>query len=99
MSPSFVVQCPQIIEEAKRALHDALCVIRNLVRDNRIVYGGGASEISCALAVNEAADKVQFRLGVSVMPRFKKKKKGYFEFCFLFLTVPLSGAVRHAGVC
>uniref|UniRef100_A0A3B4B5S4 T-complex protein 1 subunit epsilon n=1 Tax=Periophthalmus magnuspinnatus TaxID=409849 RepID=A0A3B4B5S4_9GOBI len=46
-----------IIEEAKRALHDALCVIRNLVRDNRIVYGGGASEIACALAVNQAADK------------------------------------------
>uniref|UniRef100_A0AAY4AEB8 T-complex protein 1 subunit epsilon n=1 Tax=Denticeps clupeoides TaxID=299321 RepID=A0AAY4AEB8_9TELE len=46
-----------IIEEAKRSLHDALCVIRNLVRDNRIVYGGGASEISCALAVNKAADK------------------------------------------
>ncbi|KAK5622102.1 T-complex protein 1 subunit epsilon [Crenichthys baileyi] len=46
-----------IIEEAKRALHDALCVIRNLVRDNRVVYGGGASEIACALAVNQAADK------------------------------------------
>ncbi|XP_020391216.1 T-complex protein 1 subunit epsilon [Stegostoma tigrinum] len=46
-----------IIEEAKRALHDALCVIRNLVKDNRIVYGGGAAEIACALAVNEAADK------------------------------------------
>lgn len=29
-----------IIEEAKRSLHDALCVVRNLVRDNRIVYGG-----------------------------------------------------------
>ena len=49
----------QIIEEAKRALHDALCVIRNLVRDNRVVYGGGASEIACALAVNKAADKVR----------------------------------------
>lgn len=49
----------QIIEEAKRSLHDALCVIRNLVRDNRIVYGGGAAEISCALAVSEAADKVR----------------------------------------
>uniref|UniRef100_A0A8C7Z3D5 T-complex protein 1 subunit epsilon n=1 Tax=Oryzias sinensis TaxID=183150 RepID=A0A8C7Z3D5_9TELE len=46
-----------IIEEAKRALHDALCVIRNLIRDNRVVYGGGASEIACALAVNRAADK------------------------------------------
>ncbi|XP_016020458.2 T-complex protein 1 subunit epsilon [Rousettus aegyptiacus] len=46
-----------IIEEAKRSLHDALCVIRNLIRDNRVVYGGGAAEISCALAVSEAADK------------------------------------------
>ncbi|CAH2283600.1 T-complex 1 subunit epsilon [Pelobates cultripes] len=46
-----------IVEEAKRSLHDALCVIRNLVRDNRVVYGGGASEISCALAVSQAADK------------------------------------------
>lgn len=48
------------MEEAKRALHDALCVTRNLVKDNRIVYGGGASEIACALAVNEAADKVRY---------------------------------------
>ncbi|XP_057292403.1 T-complex protein 1 subunit epsilon-like [Hydractinia symbiolongicarpus] len=47
-----------IVEEAKRSIHDALCVIRNLVRDNRIVYGGGAAEISCALAVSAEADKV-----------------------------------------
>ncbi|KAM5328895.1 T-complex protein 1 subunit epsilon [Glossophaga mutica] len=46
-----------IIEEAKRSLHDALCVIRNLIRDNRVVYGGGAAEVSCALAVSQAADK------------------------------------------
>merc|ERR1712213_190155 len=48
-----------IIEEAKRSMHDALCVVRNLVRDNRIVYGGGASEISCSLAVSKAADKIK----------------------------------------
>mmetsp|Transcript_15532 Transcript_15532/g.25696 ORF Transcript_15532/g.25696 Transcript_15532/m.25696 type:complete len:537 (-) Transcript_15532:217-1827(-) len=47
-----------IIDEAKRALHDALCVVRNLVRDNRVVYGGGSAEVSCALAVAAAADKV-----------------------------------------
>lgn len=47
-----------IIEEAKRSIHDALCVIRNLVRDNRIVYGGGASEIACSLAVSRSADKI-----------------------------------------
>jgi len=47
-----------IIDEAKRSLHDAICVVRNLVRDNRIVYGGGAAEIACSLAVSQAADEV-----------------------------------------
>ncbi|KAL5394294.1 T-complex protein 1 subunit epsilon [Paraphaeosphaeria minitans] len=46
-----------IIDEAKRSLHDALCVVRNLVRDSRIVYGGGAAEIACSLAVEDAAVK------------------------------------------
>ena len=45
-----------IVEEAKRSLHDAMCVVRNLVRDNRIVYGGGAAEIACSVAVSKAAD-------------------------------------------
>jgi len=47
-----------IIEEAKRSIHDAICVVRNLVRNNKIVYGGGAAEISCAIAVSEEADKI-----------------------------------------
>ncbi|KAJ3416715.1 T-complex protein 1 subunit epsilon [Chytridiales sp. JEL 0842] len=46
-----------IIDEAKRSLHDAICVVRNLVRDNRIVYGGGAAEITAALAVSAVADE------------------------------------------
>merc|ERR1711988_1544793 len=48
-----------IVDEAKRSMHDALCAVRNLVRDNRIVYGGGASEISCSLAVSKEADKIK----------------------------------------
>eukprot|EP00877_Chromochloris_zofingiensis_P009354 jgi/Chrzof1/4672/Cz14g22090.t1 len=47
-----------VLDEVKRSLHDALCVARNLVRDNRIVYGGGSAEISCALAVEGSADTV-----------------------------------------
>jgi len=45
-----------VCAEAERSLHDALCVIRNLVRDNRVTYGGGASEIAMSLAINEVAD-------------------------------------------
>eukprot|EP00002_Diphylleia_rotans_P005187 TRINITY_DN14309_c0_g1_i1.p1 TRINITY_DN14309_c0_g1~~TRINITY_DN14309_c0_g1_i1.p1 ORF type:complete len:539 (+),score=151.96 TRINITY_DN14309_c0_g1_i1:98-1714(+) len=47
-----------VIDEAKRSVHDAMCVARNLIRDNRIVYGGGASDISCSLAISRAADQV-----------------------------------------
>ncbi|KXN84761.1 T-complex protein 1 subunit epsilon [Leucoagaricus sp. SymC.cos] len=47
-----------IVDEAKRALHDAICVARNLVIDNRVVYGGGAAEISSAIAVGKAADEI-----------------------------------------
>merc|ERR1712178_5328 len=48
-----------MVDEAKRSLHDAICVVRNLIRDNRIVYGGGAAEIACSLAVTAAADEVK----------------------------------------
>ncbi|KAI8970832.1 T-complex protein 1 subunit epsilon [Pilobolus umbonatus] len=47
-----------IIDEAKRSLHDAMCAVRNLIRDNRVVYGGGAAEISCSLAVAKVADEI-----------------------------------------
>lgn len=47
-----------ICEEAKRSLHDALCVVRNLIRCNKIVYGGGSVELACALELNSQADLV-----------------------------------------
>ncbi|CCE63836.1 hypothetical protein TPHA_0F03560 [Tetrapisispora phaffii CBS 4417] len=46
-----------IVDEAKRALHDSLCVVRNLVRDSRVVYGGGAAEVTMSIAVSEEADR------------------------------------------
>lgn len=47
-----------ITAEAKRSIHDALCVVRSLIQDSRIVYGGGAAEISCSLAVAREADQL-----------------------------------------
>jgi len=48
-----------IVEEGKRSLHDAMCVVRNLILDNRVVYGGGSAEIACANAINAHADTIQ----------------------------------------
>ncbi len=47
-----------IVDEAKRSLHDAMCVVRNLVKYNRVVYGGGSAEVSCSLAIKKHADTV-----------------------------------------
>ncbi|XP_026742117.1 T-complex protein 1 subunit epsilon [Trichoplusia ni] len=47
-----------IVDEAKRSVHDALCIVRSLVTDSRVVYGGGAAEVSCSLSVARAADKL-----------------------------------------
>ncbi len=46
-----------VVEEGKRSLHDAMCVVRNLIRDNRIVYGGGSAEIACSLRVEQLANE------------------------------------------
>ena len=45
-----------VVDEAIRSLHDAMCAVRNLIRDNRVVYGGGSAEITCAMKILEHAD-------------------------------------------
>lgn len=48
-----------IVEEAIRCMHDALCVVRNLIKDNKIVYGGGSIELACSLKLEEKAEQEQ----------------------------------------
>jgi len=46
-----------VVDEAVRSLHDAMCVTRNLIKDNRIVYGGGSAEMACSIKIAEEAIK------------------------------------------
>ena len=46
-----------IVDEAKRCLHDALCVVRNLIKDSRVVYGGGCAELMSSLEIMKVVDK------------------------------------------
>jgi T-complex protein 1 subunit epsilon len=48
-----------ICDEAKRCLHDAICVVRNMVKNNFVVGGGGATELACSIAVAKEADKIR----------------------------------------
>lgn len=49
----------QMLDEAERSLHDALCVLSQTVQqETATVLGGGASEMLMAVAVQEAAKRV-----------------------------------------
>jgi len=45
----------QIINEAERSLHDALCVMASTVKEPKTTFGGGCSEMLMANAVSDAA--------------------------------------------
>lgn len=42
-----------VIDEADRSLHDALCVVRSLVKKRYLIAGGGAPEAECALRLTQ----------------------------------------------
>lgn len=48
-----------ICDEAKRCIHDALCVVRNMIKNNHVVGGGGSAELACSIAVAKEADKIR----------------------------------------
>ncbi|CAF4172916.1 unnamed protein product [Rotaria sordida] len=47
----------QILDEAERSIHGALCVLSQTVKELRICYGGGAAETLMATAVSQLAEK------------------------------------------
>lgn len=48
-----------VLEEARRSIHDALCTIRNIVREPVVVYGGGSAEIAAGAAVRKTAETIR----------------------------------------
>ncbi|MHA1813494.1 MAG: thermosome subunit beta [Candidatus Thorarchaeota archaeon] len=50
-----------VVDEAERALHDALCVVRNVVEDGTYVAGGGSAEIEIAKRLEAFASEVKGR--------------------------------------
>jgi len=47
----------RIVEEAERAIHDGLCVVRDVIQDPRVVVGGGAAETEVARRLRKYAEK------------------------------------------
>ncbi len=50
-----------VVDEVKRALDDAVSVVRNILQNPKIVYGGGATEIELALRLYKYANSLEGR--------------------------------------
>lgn len=55
-----------IVDEAERSIHDALCVVRNVVKDGNIVYGGGSIEMEIGAHLEKYANSLVGREQIAV---------------------------------
>lgn len=55
-----------IIDEVERAIHDSLCVVRDVVEDQKIVGGGGAPELETAIQLRKFASTLGGREQLAV---------------------------------
>ena len=57
----------RLVDEAERSIHDALCVVRDVVRDPRVVGGGGAPEAEIARRLRDYAQKLSGKEQLAVL--------------------------------
>jgi thermosome len=55
-----------IVDEVERAIHDALCVTRDVVEDQKVVGGGGAPELETAIQLRKFASTLGGREQLAV---------------------------------
>jgi thermosome len=55
------------INEAERAIHDAICVVRDVVQEPKIVAGGGAPEAEVAKKLRAYARKISGRSQLAIL--------------------------------
>lgn len=64
-----------LLDEAERSLHDALCVLNKVVENKKIIYGGGNSELSMAIKVEDKAKEIRGKTALAVEAFAKALKR------------------------
>ena len=55
-----------VLDEYERSIHDALCVVRNIVEDKEVVPGGGAIEHALSRELMNFADKHESKVQMAI---------------------------------
>jgi thermosome len=57
----------RIVDEAERSLHDALCVVRDVVQEPKVLAGGGAPELEVSRGLKKYAETLPGREQLAVV--------------------------------
>jgi len=57
----------RIVDEAERSLHDALCVVRDIVQEPKVLAGGGAPELEVSRELKKYAETLPGREQLAVV--------------------------------
>lgn len=55
-----------LLDEAERSLHDALCVLVQTIKNKKVIYGGGHSEISMSNATDNLAKTIPGKKSLAI---------------------------------
>lgn len=55
-----------LLDEAERSLHDALCVLVQTIKNKKVIYGGGNSEVRMAEATDSLAKTIPGKTALAV---------------------------------
>eukprot|EP00802_Teleaulax_amphioxeia_P001748 Tamp_01750.p1 GENE.Tamp_01750~~Tamp_01750.p1 ORF type:complete len:502 (-),score=28.60 Tamp_01750:89-1594(-) len=56
----------QILDEAERSLHDALCILLKSIRNPRFIWGGGFTEMKVGSSLENISKKFEGKLSLSI---------------------------------
>lgn len=98
-----------VIEEAKRSIRDALCAIRNVIDNGKIVYGGGSCELSLSIHLSKVSKSYgcedeaalnAFSRALIEIPLTLSKNSGFDGVSYVekLREMHLSGGDPHLGV-
>jgi len=76
----------RVVDEAERSIHDALCVVRDVIEEPKIVAGGGAPELELAMRLRDWAEGLP-----------GKEKKAVDAFATALEAIPITLA-ENAGL-
>lgn len=57
----------EVLDEAERSIHDALCVLNKLKEERKLIYGGGSTEMALSISLQDYSYEIKSKESESIL--------------------------------